>query len=310
MSQIETDFIDPAGLTPAVFVKKDGVTFLFDCGRAVYPPKLMLSLKDLFISHAHVDHLIGFDELLVMQLYAPDNHITIFGPEGITHCLMHKINGYTWNLVSPEAIRIDVMELKEDRMTRTCFSVNGNMEGEQMETQPINDGIIVTGDDFVVKRIYLNHDIPSVGYAFQENIKLNVRTDIMKARGFKGGSWIRQLKQAWQTGEHTPIEVQGKAYNTEELTDLIEENMGFKLVYVTDFLWDEPTRQTLPKFAEGADILYCEAAYKDEDLALARKNFHMTDSHAEELGRLSNTKKLIKFHRSERYQNQTESNNE
>jgi len=310
MSQIETSFVDPEGLTPAVYVKKDGVTYLFDCGRAVYPSKLAHSLKYLFLSHAHVDHLIGFDELLVMQLHAPDNHLTIFGPEGIADCIMHKINGYTWNLVGPEAIRIDVMEMIGDSMARTSFSINGNLKGERMETHPINDNIILRGADFVVKRIYLNHGIPSIGYAFLENNKLNVRTNVMKTRGFKGGPWIRRLKQAWQTGEHIPVEVHGKTYNTEELADLIEENKGFKMVFVTDFLWDEPTRQTLPQFAGGADILYCEAAYKDEDTELARKNFHMTDSHAEELAQLASVKKLVKFHRSERYQKQAESNNE
>lgn len=302
MSQIETNFIDPAGLTPAVFLKKDGKVLLFDCGRAVYPPKLILSLKYLFISHAHVDHLIGFDELLVMQLYAPDNRLTIFGPEGITRCIMHKINSYTWNLVGTEAICIDVKELKDDHMNHTTFSVNGNMKGERLDTQPIKDDIIVTGDDFLVKRIYLNHGIQSVGYAFQEHDKLNVRADVMEKRSFKGGPWIRQLKQAFQTGKHVSIKVHGKTYNTEDLADLIEENKGFKMVYVTDFLWDEHTCQSLPQFAHDANILYCEAAYKDEDLALAQKNFHMTDSHAEELAQLASVKKLIKFHRSERYQ--------
>lgn len=306
MSQIETNFIDPISLTPAVYLKKDGVTFLFDCGRAVYPAKLAHSLKYVFISHAHVDHLIGFDELLVMQLHAPDNHLTIFGPEGITGCIMHKINGYTWNLVGPEAICIEVMEMNKNIMSRTSFSVNGNMKGEQLESYSIKDDIILTGDDFVVKRINLNHGITSMGYAFCENNKLNMRTDVMSSKGFKGGPWIRRLKQAWQTGEHIPVEVQGKTYNTEELADLIEENKGFKMVFVTDFLWDEPTRQTLPQFAGGADILYCEAAYKDEDIELARKNFHMTDSHAEELAQLAAVKKLIKFHRSERYQKETE----
>ena len=89
--------------------------------------------------------------------------------------------------------------------------------------------------------------------------------------------------------------------HTSELAYMIETNPGIKIVYVTDFLWDEDTQSRLPEFAKHADILYCEAAYKDEDLALAQKNFHMTDSHAEELGRLAAAKKLVKFHRSERY---------
>ena len=301
MSQFVTDFVDPIGLTPAVYVKKDRDVFLFDCGRAEYPSKLTHRLKHIFISHAHVDHLINFDDLLIMQLHAPESQLNIYGPKGITKQIMHKINAYTWNLVGPEAIQLDVYEMDADEMFHTTFAVNGNMEGERVETRTIQDNNILTGDGYTVKRIYLNHGIPSVGYCFEENEKHNMRTELMQEMGFKGGPWVRHVKQAWETGNHRQIEMEGKTYTTRELADLIEVNRGMKIVYVTDFLWDEPTRKSLPEFASEADILYCEAAYKDEDIALAQKNMHMTDSHAEELARLSGAKKLIKFHRSDRY---------
>ena len=301
MSNVETNLLDRETRNPAVYIKKDGIVHLFDCGRVEYPQKLISKLENIFISHAHIDHLIGFDEILGMKLYAAHKHINVFGPGGITEQIMHKINAYTWNLVEPDAISIDVYEMRDDEIRRTKFSVNGNMAGELVETGTIEDNTVFSGKDYTVKRIILNHGIPSIGYSFEESQKINISREKMEARNLSPGPWINVLKEAFIQRQETEITVGDKVFRTDELTDMLEVNPGTKIVYLTDFLLDDKTRSELSLFAGNADILYCEASYKNEELEIARRNMHLTEGQAEDIAALANVRELIKFHRSERY---------
>ena len=301
MSKIETTLLDPGTRTPAMIIRKDGVVHLFDCGRVDYPAKHVSRLENIFISHAHIDHLIGFDEIIAMKLYAAVKHLNIYGPEGIARQVMHRINSFTWNLVGPEALTLDVFEIKDMQITQTKFSINGNLEGTLVKTFPIEDDIILSHKDYTVKRIQLDHGIPSMGYAFEETTGINISKEMMDAREFSPGPWIKQLKQAFERREDVEISVGDKMFRSTELFGLLSQNPGTKIVYVTDFLLDEKTRNILPVFAKDADVLYCEASYKNEELELAKRNMHLTEGQAEEIARLSNAKQLVKFHFSERY---------
>ena len=301
MAKIETTLLDPITRNPAMIIKKDGAVHLFDCGRVDYQAKHVSKLENIFISHAHIDHLIGFDEIIAMKLYAAVKHLNIYGPEGITRQVMHRINSFTWNLVKPDALTLDVFEIIGQEVTQTTFSINGNMEGKQVKTFPIENDIILLHKDYAVRRIQLDHGIPSMGYAFEESAAVNISKEMMDARAFSPGPWIKQLKETFEGREDIEINVGGQVFRSTELFDLLSENRGTKIVYVTDFLLDEKTRNILPVFARDADVLYCEASYKNEELELAQRNMHLTEGQAEEIARLSNAKQLVKFHFSDRY---------
>ncbi len=301
MAKIETTLLDNVNRTPAMIIKKDGAVHLFDCGRVDYQPKHISKLENIFISHAHIDHLIGFDEIIAMKLYAAVKHLNIYGPEGIARQVMHRINSFTWNLVGPDALTLDVFEINGQEVAQTTFSINGNMEGKQLKTFSIEDDIILLHKDYTVRRIQLDHGIPSMGYAFEETAGVNISKEMMDARGFSPGPWIKQLKEAFEGRMDVEISVGGQVFRSTELFDLLSENRGTKIVYVTDFLLDEKTRNILPVFARDADVLYCEASYKNEELELAQRNMHLTEGQAEEIARLSNAKQLVKFHFSDRY---------
>ncbi|HKL48307.1 MAG TPA: MBL fold metallo-hydrolase, partial [Desulfuromonadales bacterium] len=57
---------------PALFVRlaHRGEALLFDCGN-LHPlsHRDMLKISAVFLSHAHIDHLVGFDTLLRLLLY-------------------------------------------------------------------------------------------------------------------------------------------------------------------------------------------------------------------------------------------------
>src|SRR3546814_17293533 len=58
----------------------------------------MLRIRDVFVSHTHIDHFIGFDQLLRI-LVGRDRTLRLFGPAGFLDQVEHRLAGYSWNLV-------------------------------------------------------------------------------------------------------------------------------------------------------------------------------------------------------------------
>ena len=67
-------------------------------------------IEAVFVSHAHMDHFMGFDQLLRLFL-ARDATLRLYGPEGIADCVAGKLAGYTWNLTDDYAFAVDVTEI-------------------------------------------------------------------------------------------------------------------------------------------------------------------------------------------------------
>ena len=97
---------------PALYVRlaHRGEALLFDCGDLhPLPARDLLKLRAVFVSHAHIDHLAGFDALLRHFLYRPQP-LCFFGPPGFGAHLAHKLAGYTWNLIEGYPLLLRVRE--------------------------------------------------------------------------------------------------------------------------------------------------------------------------------------------------------
>ena len=83
---------------------------LFDLGEndALGPTRL-LKANDIFISHTHMDHFIGFDRVLRIAL-GRVRTLRVHGPAGIIENVAGKLRGYTWNLVDGYPLTIEVYE--------------------------------------------------------------------------------------------------------------------------------------------------------------------------------------------------------
>ena len=86
---------------PALYVRlaHRGEALLVDCGD-LHPitPRELLKIRAVFISHAHIDHLVGFGALLRAFLYQ-DTSLSVYGPPGIIERIAAQLAGYTWNLI-------------------------------------------------------------------------------------------------------------------------------------------------------------------------------------------------------------------
>jgi len=88
--------------------QKTGEALLLDLGDlSNLSNKEILKVRHVAVSHTHLDHFIGFDRLLRVNVphFKP---FELCGPPGLIKNVQGKMNAYCWNLLEPGQIRIRV----------------------------------------------------------------------------------------------------------------------------------------------------------------------------------------------------------
>src|SRR5207245_10272601 len=105
---------DPALL---LSLRWQGRALLVDLGRIDRTPApLLLPIEAVFVSHTHMDHFMGFDQLLRLLL-ARDATVRLYGPTGLADCVEGQLRGYTWNLTGEYAFTIEVADNHDREVT-------------------------------------------------------------------------------------------------------------------------------------------------------------------------------------------------
>ncbi len=258
-------------------------------------------LTDVFVSHTHIDHFIGFDHLLRCSLNKEDE-LRIYGPKGIIENVEGKLGGYTWNLIENYPLRIAVREIDSNRVENALFSA-ANRFRREAESPVSFTGVLLDEPSFFLETRILDHSIPCLAFALKEKKRFNVRADRLQAMGLKSGPWLDELKRmlAGNTPE-TTLEAStrdGKKWNRalqEWREDLISETEGQTIVYVVDCLFSPDNVERILSLARGADRFYCEAAFSQEDEKRARSRYHLTATQAGQLARMAQVKSFVPFH--------------
>ena len=89
---------------------------LFDLGDiTALPPRKLMRLSHIFVTHAHMDHFSGFDHLLRIVLGRKAG-VMLFGGPGFVAQVEHKLRAYSWNVVHRYEVEfaIEVRELGTD----------------------------------------------------------------------------------------------------------------------------------------------------------------------------------------------------
>lgn len=299
---------------PALYVSLpwERRALLFDLGDiSALSAGRLLKITDVFVSHAHVDHFVGFDYLLRVLLGRPKG-LRMYGPPGFIDRVEGKLRGYTWNLVEGYTLSLEVQEVHPDRIVQARFACpEGFLRRDDSTPHPF-DGVILDEPQFRVRAAHLDHRIPCLGFALEETVHLNVDKASLEALGLPVGPWLMDLKRAIRTGapDDQPIRVawseQGRRVErTLLLADLrrhvVRESPGQKLAYVTDVVNSPENAEKITKLAWGADIFYCEAAYPERDRDRAAARFHLTAGGAGRLAALAQVRRLAVFHFSPKY---------
>jgi ribonuclease Z len=294
---------DPALL---VQLRWQGRAVLVDLGRIDRTPATVLfPVEAVFVSHAHMDHFMGFDQLLRLFL-ARDTTLRLFGPVGIADCVQGKLAGYTWNLTDEYVFRIDVTEIADDRLTHWRFAARDRFERRAGGTTARGGATVLTDPHFRVDAMALDHKIVSMAYAVVERTHLNVRAGALEATGLRPGPWLNVLKNTVRQGapDDTPIEVApGVRRGLGALRDaLLDITPGQKVAYVVDTLFSPANAERVIALAADADLFYCEAPFLDEDIDQATRRYHLTARQAGALARAARVRRLNVFHFSPRYE--------
>jgi ribonuclease Z len=305
---------DPAVYVETLFEKRG---LLFDLGEMTsLSPQKIRRVEQIFVSHAHIDHFIGFDHLLRL-LVEREKTVYLYGPSGFAERVYHKLQSYRWNLV--ECYRCDlvfvVVEVETPHsVSTTRFRLKKAFAAEPVLSIGKFDGVLHRAPTYRVSATILDHRTPCLGFALQEAAHVNVWKNRLAERGLRVGPWLRPLKRAVVEGRSDDhlIHVDGSARSDArqvrlgELRDVVTVTAGQKIAYVTDVADTAASRIAIVALAENADILFIEAAFAGADTALAKRRAHLTTVAAGEIAREASARRIEPFHFSPRYAGEEE----
>ena len=291
---------------------------LFDLGdnHALGPTRLLRAM-DVFVSHTHMDHFIGFDQLLRVAL-GRGKTLRLYGPPGLIANVTGKLRGYTWNLVDGYPLSIEVREFHERENRFARFLATETFQPRESAPTPrphsglVEPFAVLEDQMFTVRAIALNHRIPSFAYSLQEQFHVNINKEKLHEAGLPVGSWLKDVKQHLWNGKPDDFTFTATLYfehRREEREFLLGEikdrfvtiTRGQKIAYVVDARYDEENEAKVVELARGADLFFCEAPYLDQDTDKARERYHLTARQAGTLARKAGVRELVVFHFSPRY---------
>jgi len=293
---------DPALL---IALRWHGRSVLVDLGRIDRTPaSTLVPIERVFVSHAHMDHFMGFDQLLRVML-SRETRLELYGPLGMAECVQGKLAGYTWNLTDDYTFTIDVVEIDDETLHRTRFAAGRRFAPEPLERER-RVGPVFEDDVFAVDAAPLDHKIVSMAYAVREHSHLNVRPNGLEDLGLAPGRWLGELKRAVRAGADPSHKITVAAGDTRRIGDLTEalliETSGQKIAYVVDTVFSAPNATRIVALARDADVFYCESPFLDEDIDQATRRYHLTARQAGALARAAHVRRLNVFHFSPRYE--------
>lgn len=303
---------DPAVYLDFLFERR---AILFDLGdMGNLPPRKILRVSHIFISHTHMDHFIGFDRLLRIFL-GRNKNLHLYGPPGFLDQVWHRLASYTWNLVESYStdFTISAMELHPDgKALKARFRCRSGFQSEGDESLSVNDGLLLDEEGFQVRFIFLDHKIYSLAYSFEEKCHVNIMKNRLDELGLPTGQWLAELKKAVLRGD--PGEKQFRIWwleNGREVErwmpldalrmQVMQIVPGQKIVYVTDALYNNGNAEKIIDLARGADYLFIEAPFLDEETERAALKCHLTTAQAGALAHRAGAVRVIPFHFSPKY---------
>ena len=299
---------------PALFVEAlhQRGALLFDMGDlSQLSARDLLRISHVFVSHAHIDHFIGFDALLRICV-GREKGIEMVGPMGFIERVRHKLHAYEWDLVDryETDLVFSVIEMRTEssgRRARFRFKRAFDPEGESEIELP--NGIVASASGFEARAAILDHHGPCLGFAIAESAHANVWKNLLAERGLSTGPWLHELKRAVLEGlpDDRPITLPGGGTAPlAGLREVVTITRGQKIAYVTDVADSPRNRAAIAALAEGADIFFIEARFAAADAVQAQDRAHLTTMAAGEIARMAKMRKVEPFHFSPRYEGEEE----
>jgi ribonuclease Z len=289
---------------------------LFDLGDiAALPPRKLLRVAQVFVSHTHMDHFAGFDTLLRVIL-GRKPLVELFGGPGFVDQVEHKLRAYTWNVVHRYEVelRLVVHALGIDGHIESArFASRSGFAREPLPAARLQADVLYETLLFRVRGRFVDHEMPCLAFAVEEKAHVKVAKDRLDALGVSTGPWLRELKLAVLAGAPatTPIRLHwvdrdGSHDATRTIGELIDVVLdvapGQRIGYVTDLRFTDENRRTLRELLAGVDQLFIESVFLDVDVEHAQRKNHLTARQAGQIAREVGARSVVPFHFSPRYE--------
>jgi ribonuclease Z len=281
---------------------------LFDLGYLTpLSGREIVRVSHVFVSHMHMDHFVGFDRLLRSQLYQPTG-LSLIGPPGLGDAVEAKLRAYTWNLLGPHSadLVISVADWAPTGFVRcSLFRARAGFAREEGEPPRVPSGVLLEDDEFRVEGAMLDHGIPSLAFALQEKVRVDVRKSRLDQLGLRIGAWLTEAKRSVRRGDppDTKIAAGRRDISLAELlaAQALTIGPGQRVAYATDLLYSPENVARVVALARGARQFFIEAGYLDEDRALAASRRHLTAAQAGSIARAAGVARALPMHFSSRY---------
>ncbi|MBN2655359.1 MAG: ribonuclease Z [Nitrospirae bacterium] len=294
---------DPLG-DPALFLRllRERRALLFDLGDiSRLSAADMMKVSDVFITHMHIDHFIGFD-MLLRVLLRRESPLRVFGPLGVTDAVEGKLKGYTWNLIHGYPTKIDVYEVSGSQIKHTGFYAENEFMRLKIGTDSFKS-IILQEEGFAVRALELWHGMPVLAYSINEGVHININKEALASMNLSVGRWITEFKHALRTeaSDDKIFNIDGKQIALADLRPAAIFTKGQKITYATDISPADENIEKISEFAKDADVLFCEAFFLHAEIDRARERNHLTAAIAGKIAKDAGVKRLQTMHFSPKY---------
>lgn len=276
---------------------------LFDLGDAgAVSRRVLHTVSDVFITHAHFDHICGFLDLLRARMTGDFPACRIYGPPGTTAHISGFVAGIHWDRIEDEGPELHVADIHPDHASWSRIKVGH--QTKQLTTSAVIDGVILQVPEYRVRCRFLDHGIPVLAYAVQLPHEHHIDRDRLGSMGLAPGPWIRALKRRVRDDDlDSSLDVgAGRTERAAELKEaLVRSTPGKKLIYATDLADTASNRKALVELASDADLFFCEATFRQHDAVQASRTQHLTTRACGEIAAAASVHRLVPFHFSKRY---------
>jgi len=251
----------------SVVIIREGETLMFDCGEGTQRQMMKygtsFSLRDIFFTHMHADHMLGIIGLFrTLSLQGREEPMTLWGPPGSTDLLKRAI------------------------------AIGSEKEKFPVEYNEVTPETPIKRKDYSIVPFPIDHGgRAALGYSIVEDIRLGrFNPDLARELGIPEGPMWGKLHR----GQAVTLE-DGRVVDATSLVG--PTRLGRRVVFTGD---GRPSASTIV-VAQNADVLIHEATFGDEEAARALETGHATAREAAGVAAAANVKQLILTHVSARY---------
>jgi ribonuclease Z len=303
---------------PLLFVRirPERQALLFDCGQIAHLAKRVVKpITAVFISHAHMDHIMGVPTL-VRHHHASPLPLDLYGPPGVAERIDHLLHGFDWNLCEPTWFTLRVHEIHGDRLIHVDFPGPEAFVRRYRGEEPRSGRFIWASRYVIVEAELLDHKIPSLAFRITERPPFVVDPVLLEEQGLVPGEWISDLKnRVWKGLSGAPLVIlqrQGSGCREAGVDDpallyasIRKEQRSAVIGYLSDVGWTEANQARLETFFKGVTLLCSECTFLAADREKARASYHLCTADLNTLVRRLTPQFLLPMHLSKSYLRRT-----